>query len=608
MRHARPLLSLLPGLALLVLAALLGGPRARAELAPESAATSASPTLAQLAERVWQRQLEEDPVARLHHGLEITNLPDLSLEHLRRDAAFARTLLTDLERIAPATLGEEDRLTWELLRWQAERDVEQPDLYWHRFEVTPYSAPFNTIELLFSSDRLATPHDLDNYLRLLHQVPAAIGQVRASLAGQRARHILLPKPEIELVVTMLRAYVRPPERNGLAVASERLTKLEPAAAAAFQAEVRRLVAAEINPAYETLLADLDEAYRKEAPAGVGIGQYPGGEAAYRLLIREQTTLDTAPSEIHRIGLAEVARIDREMATVRRRLGFAGTKAEFNQRLRSDPRFLARTPEEVGARLMQAIRRIEPKVASFFSRTPKAPYAVERLPPALEGGMTFGYYDVPNPSEPRGIYRFNGSHLDERPLVNAAALIYHELVPGHHFQLALQRENESLPAFRHELYHNVFAEGWAEYASALAAEMGMYDDPYDLYGRLAMDMFLSVRLVVDTGMNALGWSRERAVAFMRDNELESDAQIATESLRYAVDMPAQALGYKLGSMKIHELRERAQRELGSRFDIRRFHEAVLGSGSLPLPVLERHIDRWIALQKAVPAGGQDRPPL
>jgi uncharacterized protein (DUF885 family) len=212
-------------------------------------------------------------------------------------------------------------------------------------------------------------------------------------------------------------------------------------------------------------------------------------------------------------------------------------------------------------------------------------------------MTFGYYQIPTSTNPEGDYLYNGSRLPERSLLNAAALIYHELLPGHHFQLNLQKENAALPVWRRQsLDENAFVEGWGEYASSLAGEMGMYGDPWDACGRLAMDAFISTRLVVDTGMNALGWSRERAIQFMKDNTFEGDLQIASESLRYSTDIPAQALAYKLGSLEIRRLREKAAAALGPKFDPRRFHDAVLGSGTLPLSVLARKIDDFVAAEK------------
>ena len=207
-------------------------------------------------------------------------------------------------------------------------------------------------------------------------------------------------------------------------------------------------------------------------------------------------------------------------------------------------------------------------------------------------MTFGYYQIPTKADPTGYYNYNGSNLAERPLFNCASVVYHELVPGHHFQINLQSENESLPMFRREGEHTAFLEGWAEYASGLAEEMGMYQDAYELYGRLAAEMFLTVRLVVDTGMNYYGWPRSKAVEFMKANLLESDTQIFTESLRYSCDIPGQALAYKIGSTKIRALREKAKEALKDKYDVRKFHAAVLGSGSMPMTVLEQHIDWFI----------------
>jgi uncharacterized protein (DUF885 family) len=285
-----------------------------------------------------------------------------------------------------------------------------------------------------------------------------------------------------------------------------------------------------------------------------------------------------------------------MKAVRDATGWKGTAAEFHRHLQADARFHAKTADEVGERLRAHARRIEPKVAAYFLERPKAPYDVKRLDATLESTLTYGYYQVPTTADPRGYYNYNGSKLSERSLVNSAALAYHELVPGHHLQLALQAENDALPAFRRRTHDTAYVEGWGTYAADLAEEMGMYADPYDLYGRFTMEMFLAVRLVVDTGMNALGWSRARAAAYMKDRVQESETQIHTETLRYAVDMPGQALAYRMGARKLVELREKARRALGPRFDVRRFHRAVLGSGSMPLSVLERHVDAFVAAER------------
>jgi uncharacterized protein (DUF885 family) len=275
------------------------------------------------------------------------------------------------------------------------------------------------------------------------------------------------------------------------------------------------------------------------------------------------------------------------------MGFSGSLDDFRRHLRTAPEFFARRPQDLGERMMAADARIRPLVDRWFARRPRAEGGVERLDPALEGAMTFGYYDPPRPGRERGVYFYNGSKPESRSLLLAAPLVYHELVPGHHFQIGLQRENTELVPLRQESFATAFVEGWAEYASALAGEMGLYADPRDAAGRLMMESFIAARLVVDTGMNALGWSRERAMDYLRANTFQAEGEIATESLRYSCDIPGQALAYKMGALHIRALRERAERELGPRFDIRRFHDLVLGGGSLPLRVLEERVARWIA---------------
>jgi uncharacterized protein (DUF885 family) len=600
-RASGAVLSCVLGAALLAAAPAPSALNAAAAAPPPSgpgAAASAAAELARIADDYWRHQLEEDVSTRVREGLQMESLPDLSAAHAEKEAAWGRALRARLASIDPvqeAALGHRDWLTLALLRDEADGMAAAPGAYWHLFLATPYDAPFAYVNDAFAAYRFASPADLDAYLRLLHGYAAMVGQLRQHLEGQDARGILLPKAEVDVVAAMLRAYAPPPPESVFEVSDDRLRGIDPAAVADFRGAARRIVAGEIDPALVRLADELTGDYRRRAPDRIGIGQYPGGAAAYRQLIRWSCGFDLTPEEIHRRGEAEVERLSRRMAEVRRQLGFQGTAREFHRQLRADPRFLARTPGEVAERLLAAVRKMEPKIPSWFLRQPKAPYGVERLPAAL-GAMTFGYYQVPTPAQPRGLYLYNASHLDQRPLVFAAALIYHELIPGHHFQLALQAENPELPPFRRYLFHTAFVEGWGEYASHLGEEMGVYDDPYALYGRLDMDMFLSTRLVVDTGLNALGWSRQQAVDYMRDRLLESDAQIDSEVLRYAIGRPSQALAYKLGATHIEDLRRHAESILGPHFDVRRFHDAVLGSGSLPPRILAQHVEWWIEQEK------------
>jgi uncharacterized protein (DUF885 family) len=594
----RHLLTLLLSAAAVSGASLLAlGGAAGAPPPPDARAGAARRELAAVLDDYQRERLEDDLVSRITLGLPVTRLPDVSEEDQRKGAAFARRTLERLERIEGAALPHEDWLSLETVKWECRQAVTFEDHFWQMPQFTTASLPLRGFQTVFGQLPLRNRADLDNYLALVRQYPGVVRQLRKNLETGRAKGILVPKAMVDIVEPMIRGFIHKPEESPFWVADGRLAALpKEADPAGFQNELRRLVAAEVNPAL-TDLADALAATRAAAPERVGLGQYPGGEAAYRALVRYHTTLDVTPEEIHRIGLAEVARIDERMAAVRARLGFQGTKAEFHKRIRTDGRFLAKTPDEVAERLLAPMKRIEPLVPKYFLRFPKAPYGVKRLDPSLEGStLTFGYYQVPTAEEPTGRYLYNGSKLSERPLINAAALIYHELVPGHHFQINLQREDQSLPAFRRLGSHTAFVEGWGEYASDLAGEMGMYADPYDEYGRLGMDMFLSTRLVVDTGMNLLGWPRQKAIDYMLDHDLESEMQITSETLRYSADRPGQALAYKMGSAKIRELRQRAEKALGPRFDVRRFHDAVLVSGSMPLTVLEKHIDWWIGEEK------------
>lgn len=553
--------------------------------------------LKKIVDDYWQLRLERQPGLRLQRGLPIRDLPELSVEDFSKETAAYLAFIGRLDRIDPASLSHDDWLTHAVLRWELADIVGFEEHLGVTPAVTPHSLPLGGIHEIFTRQAFASREDLDVYLRLLRQYPRYVGQVRTITAWQQSRGYVVPKETVDQIAVLIRSYAPAPEQSLFTVAPGRLERIDPSQAESFRDEVARIVSGEINPALEALAAWLAGDYRKAAPDGVGLGQYPGGPEAYRFLVRSYTGLDVTPEEVHRRGLEAVARNEARMAELRKKVGFEGTRRQFHDLLRTDPRFLAKTPEETGERLMAPIRRIEPLIDRYFLRTPKARYGVKRMDPALEGSRTFGSYQAPSPADPSGWYLFNGSKPDQRPLANAAALIYHELLPGHHFQIALQLENQSLPEFRKDLFHTAFVEGWGEYASELGLEMGLYDDPYSEYGRLAMDMFLSTRLVVDTGMNALGWPHAKAREYMREHILESEVQIASETLRYAVNMPGQALAYKMGSAKIWELRRHAEKELGAQFDLRRFHEAVLGSGSLPLSVLEGHIAWWIRQEKA-----------
>jgi len=583
-----PILALLPAAAI-----LLAAPIAVSSL-PSPDSTPSARTLARLVAEHERRMLADEPMLRVRAGLPLERLPDLTVAHVEGEATRARAVVRAIDLLVPTELSPDEWSTSRILRFEMVQRIEGARFQWLQFSaITPYASPLGALPRMLAAQSLATPADRARYLALVGEIAAMADTIRNGLEARRAKQIVLPREELRLVVPFVRGFIQPAAQSPYMVGEGRLASIDPAQRDEFRATLGDRIDGAVNPALERLASYLDGPYRAVASDKVGVGQYPGGDAYYRHLVRQHTTLDILPDAVHRIGLAEVARIDSAMAKVRAELNFTGTKAEFHEKLRSDPRFYAKTPEEFGEKLMYHDARVRTRVADYFSTLPRAQGDVRRLDQRLEASMTFGYYQEPTAQDAMGHYYFNGSNLSQRSMLQAAALVFHELIPGHHFQVALQRENEALPAFRREGGYTAFTEGWGDYASALAGEMGLYSDPYDRYGRLMMDMFIACRLVVDTGMNAFGWTREQAIAFMKENTLESDVQLDTETLRYSVDLPGQALAYKMGSRELLVLREDARKRLGDRFDIKAWHAFILGGGAMPLTVLRQRFQTWVA---------------
>ena len=568
---------------LLLLLSCLPAPGVSQSSAPETD----SARLAHIIDKYWRYPLTGTFYARYLAG-ETVDLPDISEQKANSDAEFERQILVELRTVNTDYLPHADLLNLEVLRWQAEVDIGFAKYHWFDMEITPHASPLPVIQAMLERQQFRGQADLDQYLKLLQQLKVFVVQTRESAQCQAKRGIVLPKAGISGALAFLSSYIKEPEKSAFSVAPERLAAIDRALSAPFQEKVRATVESEINPALKALVEYVGGDYAKKAPEKVGLGQYPGGEEFYRFLIHAYTTLDMSPEEIHQLGLRSVQHDEEQMAVLRKKMGYKGTAAEFRDSLLTDQRFIAKSPEELRDRLMSYVQRIEPKVPHYFLHAPKARYTTERLAPALESAYTFGLYVPPSSGQSTGIYYFNGSHLEARPLFKAGPLITHELIPGHHFQLNLAAENHSIPAFRRYAPFPAYTEGWADYSSQLASEMGAYTDEYDRYALLAQNVHQSLRLVVDTGFHSLGWTLEQAKEYMREHELESDVQIRTEAARYSMGEPAQALAYKLGSNEMLGLRAKAQKALGKRFDIRQFHAWILDSGPLPLGVLEQHI--------------------
>lgn len=354
-----------------------------------------------------------------------------------------------------------------------------------------------------------------------------------------------------------------------------------------------VIGEDIYPAYRRLRAFLADQYLPAARTQVGLSAMKGGSSLYRRLAEEKTTLRLDPDEVHALGLEEVARIQREMDTVRQKMGFAGSLREFFDYIRTEPRFHPKTREELANGFAAVGKAVDAQIPRFFLRVPRTPLVIQPYPEYREKYEAGGSYNQGSPDGKRpGVFFYNAYDLPSRFLTGTTTLYLHEGAPGHHFQISLAQEDESLPAFQRFDGNTAFVEGWALYAETLGFEMGFYEDPAQHWGTLDDEMLRAMRLVVDTGLHTKGWSREQAIDYMLANSGMGRSDATAEIERY-IAIPGQALSYKIGALTIQRLRRKAEAELGAKFDIRAFHDQVLGSGALPLPVLEAKIDGWIA---------------
>lgn len=552
-----------------------------------------------LAERYWQHWLERDNFLRLQLGQPIETIRPLTYANADSDAAFAQNVLDGLHAIDATKLDHDRWLTYRTLTYMATNEVAGRTYYWLVQQATPYAggAQISYIVQILTGFKFTGTSDAARYEALLHQYAAFVSSMRDFLAGQHQRGIILPNVETDAAQAVFAGYAQPEQSAALIPSEARLSALAPAQRAALRESSQTIVNGEIVPALASVAAYLKGPYRVGAPAGVGLSQYPGGAEYYRYLVLANTTLTVTPERLHAQGLEAVSQLNHELDGIKREVGFHGDLKAFKHFLAHDPQFYVKTTEQFGERLEVYVHRAADAAPKYFLHMPTAPYGVEPLAKELAAAQTFGYYNQPTADKPKGIYYYNAWHPERTSTLSAGALICHELIPGHHFQIALQQENTALPNVRrYDFSETGFVEGWGEYASQLCWDMGVYRTPYDKAGRIMQDLMISTRLVVDTGMNALGWSRERAMQYMRDNLTLSESQIETESLRYSTDIPGQALAYKTGELTYLQLRRHAHEKLGSAFDIRQFHAWVLDSGSMTLDTLKAHIDYEISQQR------------
>ena len=548
----------------------------------------------------WAWSLDNYPEMRLGYGDRSGNASwtDMSLASEARRQEALSAFSQQLGAIEPANLSSEVRLNRSMLLREINDERAAYEQGLHLMPINMRSGPQHAHgmaeRLPFNSEQ-----DYRDWLTRLRALPDRLQQYQELLAEGMAKNrvqaaiIIQRVPEqIERVVT-----TTPQASPFYKAFAEISDNIDPAVAKALQAEAKTVITDQLNPAYRDFGAFIKDSYLPASRPEPGIGSLEGGKAAYRFLVQHFTTTDLSPEAIHQIGLDEVARIRGEMEGVIAEVGFDGELAAFNDFLRTAPQFYYDTPEELLEGYQAVAKRLDPELVKLFGKLPRIPYGVRPIPDEIAPDTTTAYYMPPTPDGKRpGWYYVNLYKPEVRPKFEMEVLSVHESVPGHHLQIALAGELTDLPEFRRRSGVTAFVEGWGLYSERLGYDMGLYQDPYSRYGQLVYDMWRAVRLVVDTGIHYFGWSRERAINFFLANAAKTEADIVNEIDRY-IGWPGQALAYKIGQLKMLELRENAEIALGTAFDIRSFHDHLLGAGAIPLDALEVRMDTWLEGQLA-----------
>ena len=602
LRLVRPL-----ALALVLMLAGCASPRAPAPVEnPPTAdrAASESQKLQVVFDEYFEQQLQLNPILatsigdpRYNDRFVVSIAPDV----IAQERQLERDYLARINAIDRGRLSAQEQASYDIFKSSREREI---DGFRFPGELIPmnqfYSVPNSFVQLGSGNGMqpFKTVRDYDNFLKRIDGFVQWTDQAIVNMREGIRRGYTLPRILAERTLPQLQAQVVPRAEDSLywgpvtgmpagfpAEDRERLT-----------AAYRAAIETKIVPAYRKLHDFMRDEYVPKARASDGMEGLPDGKAWYAYNVSRITTTDYTPEQIHQIGLDEVKRIHAEMAGVMQRVGFKGTLQEFFTHLNSDPQFFWPTREALVAGYVDIKNRVDPQLPKLFEILPRADYEVRAVEPFREKSAAGGQYQAASEDGSRpGIFYANAYDLRARPKRAMEALSLHEGNPGHHFQISIQREQQGLPKFRRFGGYTAYVEGWGLYAESLGPELGMYGDPYQYFGRLEAELWRSIRLVVDTGLHAKGWTREQVLAYMSENSSEGEARRVSEAERYMA-IPGQALAYKIGQLKISELRARAEKELGPKFDVRRFHTAVLADGALPLDVLEARIDRWIATQR------------
>ena len=555
-----------------------------------------------LFEAYWSNELEANPFQATNSGDFSLNdrMPSIAPGDYARLNEERAAFLEQVEALDRDALTEADRLNADLLAFILKHDIALGAFDVWRIPFLADGGFHIDFGYVVSATPFRTEKDYGDYLERLEAMPDHIDRHIENMRLGLAAGFTQPREIMDNILPSFEAQVKDnaaahpfyaPFNDMPASISERRQ-------GRLKRQARAVLSDDIIPAFARLYEFMRDEYAPNARETLGADALPNGEAYYAALVRYYTTLDDATADdIHALGLREVARIRAEMDGIIRKTGFRGDFRAFLEFLRTDEQFYAKTPEALLERAAWLSKDADGRLPGFFGRLPRQPYSVEPVPAEIAPNYTTGrYVGAPLDAERGGQYWVNTYALDKRPLYALPALTLHEAVPGHHLQIALALEIEGAPAFRKQFYPHAFGEGWALYAEKLGVEMGFYQTPYDDFGRLSYEMWRACRLVIDTGLHAKGWTREAAMEYLASNTALSLHNVQTEVDRY-IAWPGQALAYKMGELTVWELRAKAERELGDRFDIRDFHDAVLANGGLPLEMLRVEIDRYIAEKKA-----------
>ncbi len=521
-------------------------------------------------------------------------LNDYSAAFYQKQNSELKPLLEKLNKLKASKLDFEDQISLQMQKAFLQQTLADNDFREYEMPITAENSFHVNLATMHRYSAFNTAKDFENHLSKMKQVTRVMSQHIGNMKAGLQRGFTQPKVIIQHYPEFIETYIKddPEQSNFYQPFLQKPKHIDETLFVKFQEQAKAIITESINPSYRKFKDFMVKEYLPGARDTIGAYSFPNGKAYYQQQILEYTTLNLTAEEIHQIGWQEVKRIRKEMEAIIESVAFEGNFAEFLHFLRTDPRFYAKTADDLLKEARDISKRMDGKLPELFTRLPRQPYAVNPVPAGIAPNYTTGrYVSAPLDSTRPGQYWVNTYALEKRPLYNLEALTFHEAVPGHHLQGALTKELDHLPKFRQNAYISAFGEGWGLYCEKLAKEVGFYQDPYSEFGRLTYEMWRAMRLVVDTGIHAMDMSRDEAIKLMEENTALSKHNVRTEIDRY-IAWPAQALSYKLGEIKIWELRHKAEAELGEQFDIRSFHDAVLGSGSVPLDVLEQIVDRYI----------------